>query len=315
MRSLARRSGVPAGVLEHPRAAVTIGQVAELTQELWLLTGDELFGSGPPIPLGSFQLVMRSTIHATDLGGALQRLMEASRVIVGIPTITVVPTEDLVRVEVDVSELDDPEHLAAEMTIAAVHRTLGWLTGSRLPLRSLELPWPAVDYAADYEPVFGRHPRFSGPRLAFCLDRALLSLPVVRDEQDLADYLSDQPRVWFARRDYGSTVADQVRTILEQGLRGNWPAADVVSARLNVSTQHLRRLLRHEESSITQIKEDILRDAAIASLTRGEESMEALAGRLGFSEASAFRRAFRRWTGRPPGSFRDDTDERPAVSD
>ncbi|CAA9281987.1 MAG: Transcriptional regulator, AraC family [uncultured Blastococcus sp.] len=42
--------------------------------------------------------------------------------------------------------------------------------------------------------------------------------------------------------------------------------------------------------------------------------MEALAGRLGFSEASAFRRAFRRWTGRPPGSFRDDTDERPAFS-
>ncbi|MYW90983.1 SDR family NAD(P)-dependent oxidoreductase [Amycolatopsis rubida] len=48
----------------------------------------------------------------------------------------------------------------------------------------------------------------------------------------------------------------------------------------------------------------VRRDAAIASLGRGGESIEELAQRLGFSEASAFRRAFRRWTGQSPGDFR-----------
>ncbi|CNG70621.1 HTH-type transcriptional regulator [Mycobacterium tuberculosis] len=110
--------------------------------------------------------------------------------------------------------------------------------------------------------------------------------------------------MWFATRDYGSSTADQVRRILARGLSGHWPVPDDIAARLNMSTQHLRRLLRAEHTSIGQLKEHLLREAAVASLARGEESVEELARRLGFSEASAFRRAFRRWTGQPPGAYR-----------
>ncbi|ERB51061.1 hypothetical protein N806_07625 [Rhodococcus sp. P27] len=47
----------------------------------------------------------------------------------------------------------------------------------------------------------------------------------------------------------------------------------------------------------------MLRDVAIAGLRRGE-SVEVLSARLGFSEPSAFRRAFKRWTGDTPSSYR-----------
>jgi AraC-like DNA-binding protein len=83
---------------------------------------------------------------------------------------------------------------------------------------------------------------------------------------------------------------------------------DDVAKRLAVSAQHLRRLLRDEGTSFREIKEEILRDEAIASLVRGGETVEELSDRLGFSEPSAFRRAFRRWTGNPPGSYRAGAD-------
>jgi AraC-like DNA-binding protein len=303
--SLLRRARIPVDAHGLPRdSGVTIAQLAELTQELWMLTGDELFGLGPPTPLGSFQLVMRSVIHAPDLRAALRRLAEAGDVLAGIPRLRVTVDDVLVDVEIDISRLDDSEHLAAELVAALIHRVLGWLAGRRIGLRELHLPWPAPAYAADYEIVFGRHPTFDADRLALAFDRGLLAAPLIRDEQDLADYLTDQPNVWFATRDYGSLTADQVRTILERGLRGTWPTPDDIATQLNVSTQHLRRLLRTEHTSIRQLKEDLLRDAAVASLTLGQESVENLARRLGFSEASAFRRAFRRWTGRPPGAYR-----------
>lgn len=300
--SLLRRAGVPADAARLP--GVAISQAAELTRELWLLTGDELFGLGPPIPLGSFRFMMRSMIHVPDLRAALQRLTEAGEVLTGMPGVRVMAGETLVEVELDVSELDDPDHLGAEMFATVIHRMLGWLVGRRIALLDLRLPWPAPPYAADYEIVFGRHPVFDAARLSLAFDRRMLSAPLVRDEEQLDDYLTDQPNVWFATRDYGSSTADRVRKILARGLSGHWPAPDDIAARLSVSTQHLRRLLRAEHTSIGRLKQDILLEAAVASLSRGEESVEELARRLGFSEASAFRRAFRRWTGRPPGAYR-----------
>ena len=303
---LLRRTGIPAEAVRGG-AAISVGQASELTQELWILTGDELFLLGPPAPLGSFQLVMRSVIHVADLREGLERLVAAGHVLPAMPKLSVEIDGTLCRIEFDASrldDLDDPDHFVAELMLALIHRVLGWLAGRRIPVRAMHLPWPAPDHAALYETVFGVSPAFGADRLAFAFDVALLSMPVVRDEQELVDYLSDQPRVWFATRDYGVAVADHIRRILEQGLRGHWPTSDEIAARLNVSTQHLRRLLRQRGTSIGQIKQEILRDAAIASLHRGDESVENLAARLGFSEASAFRRAFRRWTGRPPAEFR-----------
>ncbi len=49
------------------------------------------------------------------------------------------------------------------------------------------------------------------------------------------------------------------------------------------------------------------RDAAIAGLAEGGEPIAELAARLGFSEDTAFHRAFRRWTGTTPGAYRGTT--------
>ncbi|MBN9747864.1 AraC family transcriptional regulator [Amycolatopsis sp. A1MSW2902] len=301
-----RAAGIPADIAYRPRTRVTVEQMARVTRDLWRLTGDELFGLGPPIPLGTLKFVTLAVIHAEDLRAVGIRVAGATKVLAGVPRLKVAYGDSTARVELDVSKLDDPEHLGTELMLALVHRLLGWLAGKRIPLRALEFPYPSPPHAADYDKIFGCPAVFDAPVAAFEFDSALLDSPVVRSERDLEAFLGDQPGIWYATRDYGSTVADQVRKILEHGLRGQWPTAEQIAARCNVSVQHLRRLLREQDTSISEIKEEILRDAAIASLVRGEEPVDELAARLGFSEASAFRRAFRRWTGSPPGAYRGE---------
>jgi AraC-like DNA-binding protein len=75
-----------------------------------------------------------------------------------------------------------------------------------------------------------------------------------------------------------------------------------VARRLSISPQHVRRRLRDEGTSVGAIKGELLRDAAIAGLARGV-AVDELSSRLGFSEASAFRRAFKRWTGSTPAAY------------
>jgi AraC-like DNA-binding protein len=304
---LLREAGIPGDIAYRPRTRVTVEQMAMITRGLWRLTNDELFGLGPPIPLGTLKFAALSLIHAPDLRTVAIRAGGATKVLTGVPRLTVEIGPDRTWTVLDVSRIDDPEHLGTEVLIALIHRLMGWLVGRRIPLHALELPYPAPPHAADYVAIYGRAPTFDASRVAFAFDTGLLDLPVVRTEADLADYLGDQPGVWYTTRDYGTTTADQVRRILERGLTGDWPRAEDIAASLSVSAQHLRRLLREQQTSMSQIREDILRDAAIASLVRGQEPVEELAARLGFSEASAFRRAFRRWTGSPPGAYRRES--------
>jgi AraC-like DNA-binding protein len=127
--------------------------------------------------------------------------------------------------------------------------------------------------------------------------------PIVQTEDTLAEYLRESPNLLFTARDYDSTASAQVRRALELGLQGQAPGTDDIADMLSVSTAHLRRLLRHEGTSVNQIREEVLRDAAVSGLSRGD-SVDDISNRLGFSEPSAFRRAFKRWTGQTPGAYR-----------
>lgn len=297
-------AGIAAEIADNPHGRVTIEQMALVTRALWDATDDELFGFGGPVPRGTLALVGLAAIHAADLRGFLTRAEKAVGVLPGVPALRVSFGDEHTRVELDLSSLDDPEHLVSELLIALIHRFASWAIGRRIALTAIELPYPQPPHAMDYDFIFGRVPCFEMPCAAFAFSSELLSAPVVRTEADLTEFLRSAPTIWYETRDYGSTPAARVRSMLERGLSGEWPTADEIAARLTVSAQHLRRLLREEHTSISAIKEEILRDAAIASLVRGGESVDELAARLGFADGSAFRRAFRRWTGSPPGAYR-----------
>ena len=126
----------------------------------------------------------------------------------------------------------------------------------------------------------------------------------MRSEDELFAFIRNAPDGLLFRCDHHPSTSSRVRKAIERRSAAEAVTADDVATQLNISAQHLRRLLRDEGTSFRHIKEAILRDEAIAALVRGRETIEELSDRLGFSEPSAFRRAFHRWTGSAPGSYR-----------
>lgn len=224
-------------------------QVSELTRELWLRTDDGLFALGPRAPRGLFRVVVRSVAPSPDLRTALHRLEEAAEVLPGMPAVAVRTTDPLVEVEIDVRQLDDPDHVAAELVAIVVHRLLSWLAGQRIALRELLLPWPKPDHAPHYEAIFGRHPQFDADSLILAFDRGLLPAPVIRSEAELAEFLDDQPDAWLATRDYGSTHADQVRAIVEQGTTAPDGSGSAPSTCAGCCARRRRRSAKSETQS------------------------------------------------------------------
>jgi AraC-like DNA-binding protein len=296
-------AGISRVLLGDPRARFTPEQVAVFTRALWRLSDDEMFGLGrAPVPRGTFRLVCYALINSPDLRTVYERMVEFGPVIAGVPSVSMAIDGGQVHLAADTTGVADPGHLVTDFMLVLTHRFSGWLVGQRLRLDAVELPYARPADALEYDLMFGAPLHFDAAGPALVLDERLLDLPIVRDEAELDDYLRHSPADALAQRDYGTTLADQVRNILERGVRGDWPAADEIAKRLSISAQHLRRRLRDEGTSAGAIREELLRDTAITGLARGE-AVEAVSSRLGFSEPSAFRRAFKRWTGATPAAY------------
>jgi len=77
------------------------------------------------------------------------------------------------------------------------------------------------------------------------------------------------------------------------------PSLESIAKRLGVSARTLRRQLAQDSVTLRAILDDVRRIRADELLARGL-AVKAVAAELGFSEASAFSRAYKRWTGRTP---------------
>ncbi|MQA78250.1 MAG: helix-turn-helix domain-containing protein [Streptosporangiales bacterium] len=302
---LLRAAGIPTPLLDDQRARVTPEQFTALVRSLWEVLDDEFMGLGPiPCKRGTFAMMCHATIHCADLGSALRRGFAFYRLFPGAPRMSVSVDGDEARVDVDV-QVDDTDRFLAESVLVIWHRFSSWATGRRIPLRRTDCAYPEPPHSAEYDLLFGCAPRFDAPRTSLAFDAALLRMPILQDEQSLRLFLRDAPAGLLARRDYGTRIADRVRRLLERPGQRHLRSLREVAADLALSEQSVRRKLHDDGTSFRAVREDVLRDAAVAALVRGDEPVEQLAARLGFSEASAFHRAFKRWTGSTPGSYRE----------
>ncbi|MEU6084746.1 AraC family transcriptional regulator [Streptomyces sp. NPDC047108] len=331
---LLQQAGIPPLLLRDDRARITPEQFTGLIRAVYTATGDEFLGLGAaPSRPGTFAMMCCASLGCPDLGAATERAFRFYGLFPCGPRFSLerhapageagtgrgeaggvggeaagVGGEAVCVVRNDLSH--DEDRFVAQCLLVVWHRLSSWLVGRRIPLLRAEFahPAPAGPHRAEYDLLFGCPVRFRAERTAAAVDARWLAAPVVQDESSLRELLRRAPAALLSRHDYGTTVTEQVRRVLVPALRGGGPArlpeAAEVAARLAVSPSTLRRRLHQEATSFQQLKDLVRRDAAIAALASGREPIAELAARLGFSEDTAFHRAFRRWTGTTPGAYR-----------
>lgn len=99
-------------------------------------------------------------------------------------------------------------------------------------------------------------------------------------------------------------LVDRVRLVIDAQLASGDVSITAIARQLGVSGRTLRRRLDEEGCSFRELVHQCRMDAAERMLARRELSVTEIAAALGFSEASAFSRAFRRQRGVSPSGFR-----------
>jgi AraC-like DNA-binding protein len=95
----------------------------------------------------------------------------------------------------------------------------------------------------------------------------------------------------------GSGTSGEVYQILMRQ-PGEFPTMEVVAKALNMTGRTLRRRLEAEDTSFQGIVDDVRCSLALEYLKTTKMSTNDIAMLLGFSDASNFRRALKRWTGK-----------------
>lgn len=99
-------------------------------------------------------------------------------------------------------------------------------------------------------------------------------------------------------------IAREISTHVIAMLGDGLPTLDAVARRMNCSGRTLQRRLAERHLNYQMLLDHIRQDVAIELLSTTELPITQIAERIGFTDDSTFHRAFKRWTGESPGSFR-----------
>ncbi|MFL6229042.1 MAG: AraC family transcriptional regulator [Pyrinomonadaceae bacterium] len=179
--------------------------------------------------------------------------------------------------------------------------------------RIAELDWHphAVSFQHDVPADTTEHRRlfrapilFSQPRNEMVFDAALLKLPLLQADPSLCAVLDRHAEELLARLPRGGDAGTCVRRLLAEGLGAAVPSLTSVARQLGLSPRTLQRKLNEEGTSWKDLLDEVRRNLSERYLREHEMAICEVAYLLGFSESSAFHRAFRRWTGSTPSEFR-----------
>ena len=156
----------------------------------------------------------------------------------------------------------------------------------------------------DYFGLFRCPVQFDAARPEFVLARAQAEAPLPAASRELAVANDAILTEYLRTLDRGDVVA-RVKTAIIVHLPSGTPSAEIIAKDLFMSARTLHRRLAEAQTSFSESLEAVRRELAEQYINDPTRSLSEISFLLGFSEQSAFSRAFRRWTGQPPSALRD----------
>lgn len=155
-----------------------------------------------------------------------------------------------------------------------------------------------------YETFFGCEVRFGRPEPMIRLSNEMLALPLKSPDPALVRVLEQHADRLLSDLPQQSEIIEQVRRCIAELLREGEPDIERVSQQLKISSRTLQKRLSLAGSSFRDETRFVRQRLASSYLQDPRLQIVDIALLLGYSEHSAFTRAFREWTGRSPSQIR-----------
>jgi AraC-like DNA-binding protein len=298
--------------LRDPSARVPASAMQRLWSAAERLTGDADVGlhSAESYNPGALNIVGYVILSSATTGEALRRLARYAPLLNEGLQVSVFQEGGLTHCRFGPAEGFDsflrhaPRH-AVETLAAGIVLTLKRLSSSQ-PLDPV-----AVTLRHAVPASIDEHRRLLGPNLRFAQAEnavvyadAAMAAPLMSADPALLELFEVDARRRIDQLEAHGPLSARVQAMLAARIKGDVPSLAAIASALAMSERSIQRGLSDESTSYRALVDEVRKGLALAHLSRPGVSATDVAFVLGFSEPSAFTRAFRRWTGTSPSRYR-----------
>lgn len=172
---------------------------------------------------------------------------------------------------------------------------------------AVHVTYPAPTYAAEYRRVFQCPVHFDAEWNAMELHPGTPEWEVAQAPRYVFGVLAKHAEGLLHEMEAAKGLRGRVEALLLPTLHEGGAGADTIAAHLGCSRQTLFRRLKNEGVTFTDVLDGLRQEMAKAYLDGQSASVNETAYLVGFSDAAAFSRAFKRWTGQSPNHYRNKT--------
>jgi AraC-like DNA-binding protein len=305
--ALLRELGLSRALFADPEGRLPLAAFVALFERASERSRDDCFGAHFALcyPLQYTGLAGHVTRHAPTLGIGCRAIARYYSLLADSSRISSVIWGDQAKLSYQVTDASiRPRRQDAECMMAVL---LAWLRETLGTEFSPDEVWfehaePAG--AAELASIFRAPLRFEQTENALLFPRAHLAAKVRSADDELHQLLKARVEELMRQKMLVPGLVASVRETICATLDDSLPTLDTVAARLTLGPRTLQRRLREVGQSFQQVFEEARHDLALRYLANPELSVTDVAMRLGYADATAFNRAFRRWTGSAPSSHR-----------
>lgn len=211
-------------------------------------------------------------------------------------------------------ESERVRRFTTEMLVVSLYRLVSEFSGDPSAIERVSFDYPAPPYRDEYARAFAGAERFEQPFTGLVFAQALMDAPSPHADRGLHGALRTIAEQQIERAGHRSTAL-RVREFLVRQGPGLRLSMDRVARGIGLSERSLRRRLAEEGTSYTAVANEALARIALGLLVDGQRTIQETAVEMGFSNARAFHRAFKAWTGTTPRAYREALLKLPAADD
>jgi len=256
--------------------------------------------SGATLPLGTYGLLDIVAFSCQTLEDAFKRLARYLPILGGFARCRCVVTEENISLEFDVAP--GTSRQAIDLAMSTLVARIRQLVSVRFSPSQITLPYHRSVPMAYYTKALGAHPTFEGRGASIHATAAWMHRPLVLRDPEVSAVLETLAERRLARS-CGTTLVDRVRRVIfERG--GVASSLQRIAVRLQMSPRTLQRKLAEAGTSLRDVEDAARHELALSYLADRRIGLSETALLVGFSDLSAFDRAFKRWTGMTPTRWR-----------